>query len=148
MNKKAVRAIIFQHGKLLVMFRNKHGHKFYTLVGGQVDEGEPLVQTLIREVREETGLTVSAASEVFYEKHKPPFNDQHVFLCEIEPSDSVKIQEFSEEALLNRLGANIHEPLWVDLNTFERIPFRTTQLHAAILEGLRSGFPETPRQIG
>lgn len=147
MSKKAVRAIIMQNDKLLVMFRNKHGHKYYTLVGGQVDADEALEEALLREVKEETGLIVTSSREVFYEKHMSPFNEQHIFLCTIDSDSEVSLQAYSEEALMNRIGMNIHEPLWVALDAFTSLPFRTPQLHQAIINGLKNGFPDSPVQI-
>jgi len=43
---KAARAIVVQDGKILVMHRNKYGSEYFTLVGGRVNEGEPLEQAL------------------------------------------------------------------------------------------------------
>ncbi len=147
MNKKAVRAIIIKDDKILVMFRNKHGHKFYTLVGGQVDEGESLQQTLVREVKEETGLTITSASEVFYENHKSPFNIQHIYICSVTSDSELKIQNHAEESIMNHMGMNTHTPMWVNFESFETLPFRTPQLHLAIINGITNGFPESPVQI-
>ncbi len=51
----AVRGIIFVDGKLLLIEDNKNEVK---LPGGGREEGESDIETLIREVREETGCTV------------------------------------------------------------------------------------------
>ena len=147
MTKKAVRAIIINDGKLLVMFRNKHGSKYYTLVGGQVNQDETLHQALIRELKEETGLTITSATEVFYELHKPPYDEQHIYLCAASSNSEVKIQDLSEEAFLNKLGANIHEPAWVTFDAFKKLPFRTPQLHHAVMNALNNGFPDSPQRI-
>ena len=53
--RTAVRGIIFADGKLLLIEDSKHEVK---LPGGGREEGETDVETLIREVREETGCTV------------------------------------------------------------------------------------------
>lgn len=132
---------------MLVMHRNKHGTQYYTLVGGRLNEHETPEQAVIREVREETGLEVTNAQLVFTEKHPEPYNDQFIFLCDIGPHEEVAIQSASEEALMNRMGANTHTPIWVALKHFERLPFSTMQLQKAITEALKKGFPKEPKAL-
>lgn len=144
---KAARAIIIENDNLLVMHRNKHGTQYYTLVGGKLSDGETPEQAVIREVKEETGLGVTKARLVFTEKHPEPYNDQFIFLCEVAPHDEVKIQSYSEEALMNRVGINTHTPLWVAAKHFSRLPFSTMQLQKAIVEALQKGFPKDPKAL-
>lgn len=141
---KAARAIIVEGDKILVMYRNKHGSEYFTLVGGQVADGETIEQGLSRELKEETGLVATGARQVFVENHAEPYNQQYIYVCEVAPHDDVAIQETSEEGYMNRLDANVHKPLWVDVASFEKLPFRTPALQAAIVYGLRKGFPTQP----
>lgn len=143
----AARAIIIEDNKVLVMYRNKGGSQYFTLIGGKVDEGESSEEALVREVREETGLEVIALQQVFTEDHPAPYNDQHIFVCDVAQHGDVAIQEMSEEDLLNKLGLNIHKPMWVDIGAFSQIAFRTPQLQQAIVDGLVNGFPPQPRKI-
>lgn len=144
---KAARAIIIEDGKILVMYRNKYGSEYYTLVGGRVNEDETTEQGLVREIKEETGLTVTSARLVFTEAHTAPYNEQYIYLCEIGPHDNVAIQDSSEEGGMNRLGMNVHKPVWCHLSAFEAMQFRTPQLHAAILKAFKKGFPAQPEKI-
>lgn len=142
--RKAARAIIIENGKMLVMHRNKHGSQYFTLVGGRAEEGELPLETLAREVKEEAGLEVTSARLVYYEDHPAPYNEQFIFLCEVAPHDGtgeVGVQDWSEEGQMNRLGANMHTLMWVDLSAFAKLPFRTPQLQHAIVEALKKGFP-------
>lgn len=139
---KAARAIITHNGKTLVMHRNKSGSQYFTLVGGRAADGETPEQTLPREVYEETGLRITSMRFVFYEGHPEPYNEQFIYLCEVSNPDDMNMQEWSEEGQMNRFGANTHTPMWVDIEAFERIPFRTPQLQAAIVQGYKKGFPE------
>ncbi len=140
----AARAIIIHNNKMLLMKRNKQGSDYYTLVGGKLNTGESAEVGLAREVREETGLKLSSVRLVFTEKHSAPYNNQFIFLCETTNHDSAMISPDSEEALLNRIGMGLHELNWVDLHHFERLPFFTMQLQAAITAALKNGFPKTP----
>jgi 8-oxo-dGTP diphosphatase len=145
---KASRAIIIQDNKLLVMRRNKlGGEDYFTLVGGRIAENESSSEALAREVKEETGLEITKARLVFVEMHPEPYNEQYIYLCEIRPNPEIAIQDTSEEALLNRLGYDIHEPMWADFATFTRLAFRTPQLQKAIIYALQKGFPEEPVKL-
>lgn len=142
--RKAARAIIIEDGKMLVMHRNKHGSQYFTLVGGRAEEGEQPLETLAREVKEEAGLVVTTARLVYYEDHPAPYNEQFIFLCEVAPHGEIAVQEWSEEGQMNRLGANMHTLMWVRLDAFPKLPFRTPQLQQAIAEALKKGFPPQP----
>jgi ADP-ribose pyrophosphatase YjhB (NUDIX family) len=143
----AARAIIIKDGKILVMHRDKHGSQYYTLVGGRVNDGEALEETVKREVKEETGLEVTSSRLVFIEEHPSPYNNQYIFLCEVAPHDDIGLQSNSEEALMNRIGINLHTPQWMDLQHFEKLPFNTIQLQKAIVGALKNGFPEEPVKL-
>jgi len=145
--KQAARAIIIEDNKILVMFRNNEGSQYFTLVGGKVDEQESPEQALVREVREETGLQVTSAQLVFTEDHPEPYNKQYIYLCQVAPHGDIAIQDIAEEALLNKLSINIHEPMWASLDSFPTLAFRTPQLQTAIIEGIQAGFPPVAQEL-
>ena len=145
--RKAARAIIIINDRVLVMHRNKYGSEYYTLVGGRVNDNETLEDALVREVKEETGLDVASWRLVFTEKHPEPYNEQYIYLCQVEPHESAAIQNGSEEEVMNRYQLNLHKLAWIPTNSFARLPFRTPQLHTAITESLKKGFPPEPQQL-
>lgn len=140
--RKAARAIIIKNNQVLVMHRNKHGSEYFTLVGGRVNDNETVEQALVREVKEETGLDVTKARLVFFEGHPAPYNEQYIFLCEVGPHGAVAIQSSSEEAFMNQIDMNTHQPEWVATRFFAQLPFRTIQLQDAITEALKKSFPD------
>lgn len=144
---KAARAIIIQNDKILLMHRNKEGSQYYTLVGGRVNESETLEQGLIREIKEETGLSLSSSRLVYTEDHAAPYNEQFIYLCEANQHGDVALQDTSEEAFMNKLSVNIHHPQWVDTRSFATIAFRTPQLQQAIVLALKKGFPKDPVRL-
>lgn len=53
-----VLCLIHQNGEYLLQNRVKNDWKGYTLPGGHIEKGESIVDAVIREMKEETGLTV------------------------------------------------------------------------------------------
>lgn len=53
-----VRLILYDHGKILLLKQTKPNGGNYTLVGGTIERMEFARQTLIRESREEAGITL------------------------------------------------------------------------------------------
>lgn len=144
---KAVRAIIMNDDYILVMFRNKQGSKYTTLVGGRINEGETPEEALVREIREETKLKITNYELVFIEEHDAPYNSQYIYLCDVESYGPVELEDMSEEATLNKLGFNTHKPMWVSKTGFKNLAFRTPALQQAILEGMKNGFPPEPVEL-
>jgi len=143
----AARAIIIEDKKMLLMHRNKNGKQYFTLVGGRVQDGEAPQQAMVREVKEETGLDVTACRLVYLEEHADPYNSQYIFVCEIASHGVVAIQDASEEALLNKISTNMHTPLWVDVASFSTLPFLTMNLQTVITRDLKKGFPDLPEKL-
>lgn len=97
--RPSVRGIILKDGKIAMMHSKKYD--YYKLPGGGIEEGEALEETLIREVREESGLTVipETIKEFGYVRRieKGRFEDifiqdNYYFICETE-------SEISEQEL-------------------------------------------------
>ena len=53
-----VLCLIHKDGKYLLQNRVKDDWKGYTLPGGHIEQGESIVDAVIREMKEETGLTI------------------------------------------------------------------------------------------
>ncbi|MBR5348032.1 MAG: NUDIX domain-containing protein [Lachnospiraceae bacterium] len=97
-SRPSVRGIIIRDGKLAVVHSKKYD--YYSFPGGGIDAGESMEETLVREIREETGLTVLPESIREYglvvRKEKGAIDDlfiqeNYYFLCDV--SDQVTRQE-------------------------------------------------------
>lgn len=82
LEKFSVRAIIIQNGKI-AMQRSKDGE--YKIPGGGQEAGESYTETLLREVREETGLLVKEESirEIgeILEVRRDIFDKKQKYIC-------------------------------------------------------------------
>lgn len=105
--RPSVRGIVIRDGKIAMMHSLKYD--YYKLPGGGIEEGEQLEDTLIREVREESGLVVKRESirEFGYvrriEKGKVEdifIQENFYFLCEVEETvQSQQLDDYEEEEL-------------------------------------------------
>lgn len=96
--RPSVRGIIVRDGKLVMVHSLKYD--YYKFPGGGAEEGEGQVDTLIREVKEESGLSVVRASVRAYglvhrvQKGKVEdifVQDNYYYLCDVE--DEIGRQE-------------------------------------------------------
>jgi 8-oxo-dGTP pyrophosphatase MutT (NUDIX family) len=139
--RHAVRAIVFKDNALLVIKRNKFGTKYCTLPGGGIDVAESPEQALVREMAEETGLSLGNARLVFIENAGQPYGMQYVYLVDY-VSGQPALDPTSIEAKINELGKNIYEPAWLPIAELEAQHFVSDKVKQAILNGIKSGFPE------
>ena len=66
----AVGAVIVHEGRLLTVRRGSPpGRGRWTIPGGRVERGEPVVDAVAREVAEETGLTVAVGALLGWTEH-------------------------------------------------------------------------------
>lgn len=123
------------NGDKLLMTKYAYGdYKKYALVAGFVEFGESFEEAVVREVKEEVGLTVK---NVTYYKNQPwPLSDSQMigFFAELDGDDSVTLQE--EE---------LAEAVWF---AREEIPVQmnSVSLGYELTEAVRSG--EYLRYIG
>jgi 8-oxo-dGTP diphosphatase len=99
----------------------------YELPGGGVDEGETITEGAVREVKEETGLTVSKVVATFegfdYSTDRKPHVRQVNFLVEVEPGEIT-------------LDAAEHDDyLWVDATTVDDIKM-SEAMHKCVKDAL------------
>ncbi len=88
--RPSARAIIIKKGKIAVIYSQKH--KYFKIPGGGIEPGENKIDAMIREVKEEVGLTVivESVAEFGYVhriqkgKHEPVFiQDNFYYLCDV-----------------------------------------------------------------
>lgn len=144
--KHAVRAIVLKDSNLLVMHRNKFGKEYDTLVGGGVDMGESVEQALYRELAEETGIQIANPRLVYIEEAGAPYGTQHVFLCDYVGGEPA-LNPQSDEAQINKLGANLYIPRWLPLSELPNAPFVSEKLKQTLLDALKNGFPSQPQTL-
>ena len=142
----SARAIVIKNDEFLVMDRDKFGQKYLTLIGGGVEPGEQPVEAVIREVKEETTLSVNNPRLVVIEDAGDVFGIHYIYLCDYK-GGKVKLAPDSTEFEINKLGKNMYAPKWIKISDLEESNFLPKQLKYVILEFIQSGFPDQPIKI-
>jgi ADP-ribose pyrophosphatase YjhB (NUDIX family) len=66
-----VTGVVVEDGCILVLDQDTDTGRSWSLPGGKVEEGEPLADALVREMREETGLDVEVGRLLYVCDHLP-----------------------------------------------------------------------------
>lgn len=103
-------AIVIEEGRILLMHRRKAGIEYYTVPGGKIEPGESPEQACIREVLEETGLTVEIIREFAVLSNLG--RTEHYF-CARKLSGELQLGGPEAE---RQSEANFYEPMWVPLD--------------------------------
>ncbi len=144
--RKAVRAIIINNDQMLVMNRNKFGKIYFTLIGGGVDFGETALQSLVREIDEETTLKIKNPQLVFIEDAGEMYGTQYIYLCEY-VSGTPRLSDDSDEAAIHAKGKNLYTPMWIPLSDLPKANLLSPLLKEAILNGIKNGWPTKPLKL-
>lgn len=123
------------NGKILITQRAKHAHQggLWEFPGGKLEAGEPVQQALARELAEEVGIEVQAASPLIRINHD--YGDRHVLL------DVWNVTAFAGQAR----GCEGQAMRWIDAEQLQEFSFPAANLpiiaaaqlphYYAILEG-------------
>lgn len=115
MNRKQLTTItnmclIYSGDKILVQERNKKDWPGLTFPGGHVEKGENFIASVIREVKEETGLTIFNPLLCGMEEYKVDNNDERYIMLfyktdkfegELKSSKEGKVFWINKDDLLN-----------------------------------------------
>lgn len=75
-----VLCMIYQNNKILLQNRVKEDWKGYTFPGGHVEKQESFVQAAIREMKEETGLTVRSLNLCGVKQFQTDLDERYIVL--------------------------------------------------------------------
>jgi len=102
-----------ENGKVVLQYRSPERYKKwsgYAFPGGHIEEGESLVESVIREVYEETGLTITAPKLVAVKDWEPDEGGRYIVFC-------YKATEFTGQLRSSEEG----EVSWVEKDQLENL---------------------------
>lgn len=119
-HRRAARAIVLNGDNILMLYTERYHD--YTLPGGGVDEGEDIVQGLIRELKEETGakdiddIVPFGRYEEFRPWYKNDFDtvhmDSYCFTCSVHNElGDTQLEDYEIHNGMRPVWLNIHEAI-------------------------------------
>ena len=102
-----------ENGKVVLQYRSPERYKKwsgYAFPGGHIEEGESLAESVIREVYEETGLTIADPKLVAVKDWEPDEGGRYIVFC-------YKATEFTGQLRSSDEG----EVSWVEKDQLERL---------------------------
>src|SRR4030042_310951 len=113
-------AIIVKDDQILLMHRVKKGKEYWVLPGGGVEEGETPEETVLREIKEETSLSVRLV-KLLYHDLDISNTDGNYYLCQYIKGIPHLDPNSSEQKANDRQNGNWHEIVWVDINKLHKL---------------------------
>lgn len=118
--------ILVQEGKVLVMLRQRDGHRYCVLPGGGVEPGESLEQGCLREVKEETGLSVRMLEAAITLQNLG--RNEYYFWID-EPHGTLEMG--GPEAEQN-CAENHYQPAWISVDDLDDLRLMPEEMRARI----------------
>ena len=135
--RHTARAIIVHEGNLLLMERWRNDSHYFSIPGGGIEAGETAEEAVLREVLEETNLTVEVINLVIEMRDNDHVHK--IFLCKFIDGEMM-LPAHSPEAM-HMSPNNRFKPCWIPTGEVESKPFSYWEpVKQSLLEGLRDGF--------
>ncbi|GAA4005241.1 hypothetical protein GCM10022384_59580 [Streptomyces marokkonensis] len=128
-------AVVLRHGHMLLIELREGDDTYYEIPGGGVEAGETLHEAVIRELREESGLSAGVVQEVA--QVWKGGRREHYFLLEAGGELG------TDEELDNHGGT----PVWVPVSDLAAAPVWPRRLAWRIAHWYRAGWPTEPAQL-
>ncbi len=145
MNRNRSAGIVVKDNKVLVMHRINKGDEYYVFPGGGVEEGETPEQAAVREIREETSITVIPRKFVYHIAWDTK-EENFFYLCDY-VSGEAKLRPDSEEVQRMKGGEQVYEPIWIDVDKLPGLKLYQLEVRDLFLNDYKNGFPEGTQEL-
>ena len=110
--------IVIKDGKLLLIHRIKEGFEYHVFPGGHRRRDESGEDAVIREIFEETGITVAEPKLAF--DFSDPRNEwiHYYYICTWKNGDKLYLNGEEKDA---DPKVNFFDPMWIDLNEISNL---------------------------
>ena len=122
----------------MLIHRINRGDEYYVFPGGGVEENEKVEDAVLREVKEETSLSVEIKKLLYHENHSDG-TEQFFFLCEY-LSGHPKLGDFNESQEMKNGGKNFFDPVWYDIEKIKNLILYPLTIRDYVLRDYKNNF--------
>jgi len=140
--KTRVAGIIIRGSKILLMWRKKLGKEYYVFPGGHPEKKEKLKDALIREINEETTITIKIIKKIYTHIYTDGSKGIY-YLCEYKRG--VPKLGPSIEKARNRTGIDLYKPEWKNIKDLNKLLVYPMEIRDWLISDIKNGFKQTPR---
>ncbi len=145
MKRNRSAGIVIKDGKILVMHRIKNGDEYWVFPGGGQEKGEDPMQTAVREIAEETTVTV-VAERLLYHIFWDTGEENFFYLCKY-VSGEPHLNENSEEYLKTKTGNQVYEPMWIPIEELSNLKLYQLEIRDLFLNDYKNGLSNEVQEI-
>jgi mutator protein MutT len=145
MNRNRSAGIVIKDNKLLVIHRINKGDEYWVFPGGGIEAGETPEQTTVREIDEETTITV-VPKKLIYHITWDTGEENFFHLCEY-VSGEPQLRADSEEFEQMKGGEQVYEPVWIDIDEIQNLKLYQLEIRDLFLKDYKNGFSEEVQEL-
>lgn len=135
--------VVVRGQQILLMFRRKDVHEYYTFPGGGVEDGESVDQAVVRELGEETTVVVEI-DRLLYHQIYDDGSEQYFYLCRYLDGEP-HVADVSPEAERMKTG-NYYDPRWVRVADLSQLLVYPLEIRDWVVEDVANNFAACPRE--
>lgn len=129
-------AVIVRNAQVLLIHRKKSGREYYVLPGGHVEAGEDLETACLREVWEETGLTITLREKLTTIENNGR-TEHYFFGFSLEGEPKLGSPERERHSLDDQ-----YELKWVGVNRLKDIELLPVQMRQICIDAISKHIAE------
>jgi 8-oxo-dGTP diphosphatase len=144
-NRNRSAGIVIKDNKVLLIHRLNKGDEYYVFPGGGVEKGETPEQTAVREMDEETMITV-VPKKFLYHIAWDTGEENFFYLCEYisgEPQlhpDCIEIEQMKNKE-------QFFEPMWVEIDKLSSLKVYQLEIRDLFLNDYKNGFSDETQEL-
>lgn len=140
-------AIVIHDDQVLLMERRNQGKHYFVFPGGGVEKHETVIEAVVREVMEETSLTVKIEKLLYTHYYSDEFkgrSNQYFYLCSY-IAGTPKLGEANEKEAMDK-GTSYYKPQWISIDSLPNLLVYPLEIRDWLLIDIKNNFINTPKE--